>query len=447
VGRDATRDFERLAATATPHLTPESRERLGAASARLEALASALGAHRRLAELAFVAEIAAATAADHATEDVRRVVSACAKVLDEPDDVVGAAVVAAVARAATTSELAPDAAAGAALRTLVALAPVVDASLWIERDGAPACSAAAGGEPTRRAREVAASTLAGVDATSPRDVILGVPALRWGRPIAALVIRPAPGRRSDASALARELAAGLADVVDRARLLGQNVERERSLVESTERLLVRLGFDLHDSTLQALAALTAETRLLREQLVQAPSLDESRALVVGRLDDFEARTLAIEAELRELIQSLELGALVNVPFVELLERELEKFDRTSIEARLDVRGEHIAMTQSQRIAVLRVVQEALSNVRDHSGAEHVHVAVAIGQGHLRAEVSDDGSGFDVARALGAAERSGRLGLVGMMERVRLLGGRLDVRSTPGGPTVITASIPRWQQAQ
>ena len=115
-------------------------------------------------------------------------------------------------------------------------------------------------------------------------------------------------------------------------------------------------------------------------------------------------------------------------------------------ATLAVRFEHVATTQSQRIAILRVVQEALSNVRDHSGASRVRVAVSIGHGHLRAEVSDDGSGFDVARALGVAERTGRLGLVGMAERMRLLGGRLDVRSSPGGPTTITASIPRWQQA-
>jgi len=57
---------------------------------------------------------------------------------------------------------------------------------------------------------------------------------------------------------------------------------------------------------------------------------------------------------------------------------------------------------------------------------------------------DDGRGFEVERTLVDAARTGHLGLVGMSERVRLLGGRLDVESRPGGPTRIAAVIPRWR---
>jgi signal transduction histidine kinase len=62
---------------------------------------------------------------------------------------------------------------------------------------------------------------------------------------------------------------------------------------------------------------------------------------------------------------------------------------------------------------------------------------------IRAEISDDGCGFDTESTLVRAARAGRLGLVGMHERVRMLGGRTEIVSRPGGPTVISATLPRW----
>jgi signal transduction histidine kinase len=263
------------------------------------------------------------------------------------------------------------------------------------------------------------------------------------RPSAALVVRALPGRRREAAALAAAVTPALAAAGERDELLERSVERERSLVEGSERRLVRLGFDLHDGPLQDLAALVAETRLLREQLVRAESLDAYRRLLIGRLDDFEARVLTIESELRELVQSLESGTLVHVPFFELIEREISLLSGTSFEVTLETSGEPDALTQSQRIALLRVIQEAVANASEHSGATRAHVAVAVTSSYLHVEVTDDGRGFDVAQTLLDAAKTGRLGLVGMAERIRLLGGRLDVHSRRGGPTKITASIPRW----
>ena len=65
-------------------------------------------------------------------------------------------------------------------------------------------------------------------------------------------------------------------------------------------------------------------------------------------------------------------------------------------------------------------------------------------GRVDARVEDDGVGFHVARTLLDGAQRGRLGLVGSSERVRLLGGRFDVRSRPGGPTTVSLSLPRWR---
>jgi signal transduction histidine kinase len=90
------------------------------------------------------------------------------------------------------------------------------------------------------------------------------------------------------------------------------------------------------------------------------------------------------------------------------------------------------------------VQEALTNVRDHSGAKSVSVSVAVRANSVDAHITDDGRGFSVEPTLVRAARKGRLGLIGMSERVRLLGGRFDVSSRPGGPTSISVVLPQWE---
>jgi len=90
------------------------------------------------------------------------------------------------------------------------------------------------------------------------------------------------------------------------------------------------------------------------------------------------------------------------------------------------------------------VQESLANVREHSGANEVQVKVHSGERGTEARIVDDGRGFEVAKTLIRAAKRGRLGLVGMGERVRLLGGSFDVESSPGGPTSISLMLPRWQ---
>ena len=118
--------------------------------------------------------------------------------------------------------------------------------------------------------------------------------------------------------------------------------------------------------------------------------------------------------------------------------------RSGIAVDIDVTGIFANLTASQRFALAAVVREALANVREHSRASQARLRVRATAACIRATVVDDGRGFDVERALVAAAARGRLGLVGMSERVRLLGGHLAVDSRPGGPTTITVTLPRWE---
>jgi signal transduction histidine kinase len=170
-------------------------------------------------------------------------------------------------------------------------------------------------------------------------------------------------------------------------------------------------------------------------------------VLLGRIDDLEARIFAADRGLRDIVHSLESPSVSRRPLGDVLRREIDSFaTQAEIETDLVVRGEFSELTDSQRIALVRIIQESLTNIREHSGATKVSVSVTRTRDEIAAEVSDNGRGFDVERTLVRTARNGRVGLLGMSERARLLGGRFDVRSRRGGPTTISAILPAWRPA-
>lgn len=350
-------------------------------------------------------------------------------------------------RALQTSDLPPGAAIEALLGVLVAFAPVIEASLWLRRESTECVAFRGGGRPTRRVRAAAYAVLGGEAASTgtASGPIRAVPVLRWGRPLGALVVKARLADRERALTYTEEAAATLAPALVRETDLERGAEREAALVQASERRLTRIGFDIHDGPLQDIAALAADLRLFRAQLGDLGEEDPLPDVLGGRLDDFDARLVELDRDLRELAHSLESPSALGRPLAEVLRRNAAALEKQAgIIVAVDARGDPDRLTPSQRLALVRVVQEALTNVREHSGARRVSVRVTTGPTHTEAVVVDDGRGFEVERTLVRAARRGRLGLVGMGERVRLLGGRLDVESRPGGPTTIVATIPRWE---
>ena len=195
-------------------------------------------------------------------------------------------------------------------------------------------------------------------------------------------------------------------------MLGRNANRERSLTAASERRLTRFGFDLHDGPMQDIAALAADLRLFRRQL--APLLENSKDSVValGRIDDLEARLVSVDKELRGLARSLQSPAGLRIPLEEAIKHEVDSLrSRSTIDAELSLSGNFEGLTASQKITLMRILQESLSNVRDHSEAASVKVRLTATRSRLGLEVMDDGRGFDVEERLLQAARAGRLGLV------------------------------------
>jgi len=211
-------------------------------------------------------------------------------------------------------------------------------------------------------------------------------------------------------------------------------------LDGAERRLARLALDIHDGPVQDVAALTADVALLRHRLEAVVPDGAAEAL-----RDVQQRLSRVHADLRDLAHALESKTLTDPPLRDVLENLEETFRaRSDIVLDLRLSGELEDLTSSQRIAVARIVQEALSNVRDHSHANRATVAVDGGGDVLTVSVSDDGRGFDPATAEEGVRRHMRLGLVGMAQRAHLLGGTFSVTTQAGGPTSIEAAIPRWR---
>jgi signal transduction histidine kinase len=217
------------------------------------------------------------------------------------------------------------------------------------------------------------------------------------------------------------------------------VQRERELVASGERRLVRLGFDLHDGPLQEIIALANELQVASVQ-ISAIVPEEERQRVRGRFSDVHARLGALDESLREVAHSIRATTAVARPVADALDSELRLLERaTGIEGDLEVAGELESLSDSQKIVLFRVAQEALSNVRKHSGAEKVSIVLRSTRTFLGLTVTDDGCGFDPRRLA-----HDRLGLAGISERVRLLGGVVEIETVRGSGTTVRATLPQWR---
>jgi two-component system, NarL family, sensor histidine kinase UhpB len=213
------------------------------------------------------------------------------------------------------------------------------------------------------------------------------------------------------------------------RIEGERRRSGRLVLRAQEEERKRLARDLHDEVNQALTAI-----LLRlEALAQDSSSPQQGAEVA------ELKRLVNQAmdELLQLARQLRPTALDDHGLVPALESQVRRFgEQTGIRALLQTRGEPDILGDDQQLVVYRVAQEALSNVAQHARASQVHVDLSAVNGGVDLCVRDDGGGFDAERPDG-----GGLGLNGMAERARLVGGDLSIYSSPGQGTTVTLHVP------
>jgi signal transduction histidine kinase len=386
----------------------------------------------------FAAELLGAVAVDLAADppEARRLTSRLAAEIDVPAAVLAREVL----RAGGLLELPVEIALETTLSLLRAFCDATAASLWTgEGSGRPRLASHAG-EPGGAAAEVALGLLdEGRAHRGPRVHAVRIETSRF--PAAALVVEGPAVDDAIAAALVPATAPLLATLLARQDPLDAP-EAPDEMAGAVQRRLARLRFDLHDGPQQDIHLLAQDLRLFREQLRPMIAGDPNESRALGRLDDLEAQLVALDGDLRRLATSVQSPFLAPGSLAESLRQITDAFaGRSGVVPEVRLEGPVATMTDSQQIAVLSLIREALANIRQHSDATQVAIVIIAGPDGVRTEISDNGRGFDPERTLVRAARAGRLGLVGMHERVRMLGGATKIESRAGGPTVISATLP------
>jgi len=198
----------------------------------------------------------------------------------------------------------------------------------------------------------------------------------------------------------------------------------------------RIARELHDSTAQELIAL----------LHQVEGLLRSK----GKLPRSEAKALRkVYEQIKEVLQEvryfgrdLRPSILDDLGLHAALEWLVDQLQAEhNVECNFQVLGEERRLSAEAEVMIFRIVQEAMRNIGKHSRASRAEIAVKFEPGETTIMVADNGVGFQVSESVGDLTRAGKLGLAGMQERARLLGGSLSVQSEPGKGTTIVVRAP------
>lgn len=237
-------------------------------------------------------------------------------------------------------------------------------------------------------------------------------------------------RRATEDALRQALAAEERSVVERTSQLAQAIverdrlRRELSAAEEEERR--RLSRELHDQLGRHLTAFALGLAEVRRLLAEGAPVDQ-------RLAQLEELTRTMTRDTRYVALELRPPELDDVGLGSALQTFAAQWSaRYGVEAEVALTGAAVRerFPEEVSIALYRIAQEALTNVARHAEAGHVTVQLDALPREIRLIIEDDGRGFD-PKAVPRARHERRLGLAGMRERASLVGGTLQVESTPG----------------
>ncbi|MBN1856911.1 MAG: sensor histidine kinase [Dehalococcoidia bacterium] len=225
------------------------------------------------------------------------------------------------------------------------------------------------------------------------------------------------------------------------RQIEQERQQERELyiqqiLAAQEEERLRISKEIHDETLQDLLALAyVADAMLKECHGGDGRLGE-------KATSMRDTSLRVARELRRISSDLRPSTLDHLGLVPFLRWLAERTgSEAAIPTRVTVAGQPWLPDKQAEIAIFRIVQEALTNVRRHSGATEAWVKLDFKAGSLKLQIGDNGQGFSPRLHTNRLASEGHLGLLGIRERVTALGGTLRLQSRPTMGTVLYLSIP------
>ncbi|RLC93506.1 MAG: ATPase [Chloroflexi bacterium] len=199
----------------------------------------------------------------------------------------------------------------------------------------------------------------------------------------------------------------------------------------------RIARELHDETVQSLLLLI---RRLDSMLSSGKRLSKA---VRQELEQLHSLAVEICEGLWRYARDLRPRILDDMGLVaglEYLANELQESE--GIRVIVQAGSSETQLSAESQLVMFRIAQEALNNVRRHAGASEVVISLDFVDDRARMTITDNGKGFELPKQIGDFTGTGRLGLLGMYERARLLGGAFEIESEPGKGTKVVAELPR-----
>jgi PAS domain S-box-containing protein len=209
----------------------------------------------------------------------------------------------------------------------------------------------------------------------------------------------------------------------------------RKVTEAQEEERRRIARELHDDTAQSLSVLSLEVDSL---INRNQDLTPETVHQLQKLKENINRSLN---EVRRFSHELRPGLLDNLGLLAAIEQMIDEQNcKGKLKVNFEVSGDEKRLSPEIELALFRIVQESLSNIRKHSRATRATVDLEFESERVRLLVMDNGQGFDKSKERSAIA-SGHLGLIGMRERAHLVGAELNIESRPGKGTSVIVEIP------
>ncbi len=238
----------------------------------------------------------------------------------------------------------------------------------------------------------------------------------------------------DSTAMALKILRGNIEKINES--LEESIRRKRMemwIIESQEAERRRIARDLHDGPAQSLASM-----IIRLDLIQQLWKEDTRN-IYEEIDNVKSMGKETLADIRRIMYDLKPSLFNEDDFSTTLREYLNDYE-TKYNFNIDfiVMGNHGRYDRSLEIAMFRLLQEAVTNVRKHSGLNHALVKLEDNGSYLSLVIKDEGAGFNLEHV---RENKDSYGILGMIERVKLLGGELEIISSPDSGTQVIVRVP------
>ncbi|MGB5924672.1 MAG: PAS domain S-box protein [Dehalococcoidia bacterium] len=210
----------------------------------------------------------------------------------------------------------------------------------------------------------------------------------------------------------------------------------RQVLQAQEEERKRLARELHDDTSQQILLLTHGVDNLASKAERYSSQELRNEL--GKLYELSQQTYQNIKHYAQALRPSILDDLGLMAAIKWLAEETHKLSAIEIQVKTDIIP---LLPPETQLVLFRIVQEALNNVHRHSGASEAGITAECRGDEIRVTISDNGKGFELPQQLSDFAGQGKLGLTGMAERVRLIGGELEVSSQEGKGTTIVVKVP------